>query len=89
MAFFSWIELTTFSRSMGVVCLPRAWLFAESWRWMLGRAIDELERVVAVMALSGTESSDATLEDSSGTSASLALLGRRRSKDQRGGKVWS
>jgi hypothetical protein len=29
MAFFSCIELTTFSRSMGVMCLPRA-LFTES-----------------------------------------------------------
>jgi len=49
--------------------------------------MDELERVVAVIALSAWESSEATLVDSSGRSASQ--VGRRRSKDQRGGNVKS
>lgn len=84
---FSCIELTTFSRSMGVMCLPRAWLFTESWRCRHGRDIEAVDRVVAVRALSGLESSEATLDDSSGSSWSL--LDRRRSKDQRGGKMWS
>lgn len=86
MVFFSCIELTTFSRSIGVMCLPRAWLLAESWRWRFGRE-DELERVVALVALSELESSEATLEESSGSSD--WLLDRGRSKDQRGGKMWS
>lgn len=87
MALFSWMELTTFSRSMGVQCFPRAWLLAESWRWRLGRDMGGCDRVVAAMALSGLESSEATLDDNSGRSASVAA--RRLSKDQRGGKVRS
>jgi hypothetical protein len=87
MAFFSWMELTTFSRSIGVVCLPRAWLLVESWRWQRGREMDELDCVVAVTALSETESSEPTLEESSGSSVSWCA--RRASNDQRGGNVES
>lgn len=62
MARFSCIELTTFSKSMGVMCLLRAWLLAESWRRKSGR--EEQLEVVA-----DTESSEATLVDSSGGSS--------------------
>lgn len=85
MAFFSWMEFTTFSRSMGAMCLPRAWLLTESWRRRSGRD-DELERVVAVRALSAVESSEAMLEESSGTSSTTALL---ESKDQREEAEWT
>jgi hypothetical protein len=68
--FFSWIELTTFSRPIGVMCLPRAWLVAESWRRRSGREAEvESDREVVVMAVSRLESSEATLLDSSGISA--------------------
>ena len=72
----------TFSRSMGVMCLPRAWLAAESCLRISGRE-EELDRDVDAMALSRVESSDATLEESSGTST--ALLDSWRPKDQPGG----
>ena len=85
MAFFSWIEFTTFSRSMGAMCLPRTWLLVESWRRRSGRD-DELERVVAVRAQSTAESSEAMLEESSGTSSTTALLA---SKDQGEGAEWT
>jgi hypothetical protein len=82
---FSWMEFTTFSRSMGAMCLPRAWLVAESWRRRSGRE-DELERVVAVRALSAVESSEAMLEESSGTSSRAAFLD---SNDHREGAEWT
>jgi hypothetical protein len=92
MARFSCIECTTFSRSMGVMCFPRAsraWLLAESWRRRSGR--DELDRSVAVRAPSKLESSEPTLVESSGTSAAAAaaaaslLMDSWRSNDHRGG----
>lgn len=63
MNFFSWIELTTFSSPMGVMCLLRGWLVAESWR---RRSVERSVREVVVMALSGLESSEATLVDRAG-----------------------
>lgn len=81
MNFFSCIELTTFSRPMGVMCLPRAWLVAESWRRRSGREAERSEREAEVIALSRLDSSEATLVESSGTSG--ALLDSRRPSDQR------
>jgi hypothetical protein len=67
--FFSWMLLTTFSRPMGVMWRPRALLVAESWRRRSGREAVESEREL-VMALSmRLESSEATLDESSGISA--------------------
>lgn len=87
MALFSCIELTTFSRSMGVMCLRWARLSVESVRRNPERDDDELERLAEIMALSICDSSEATLEDSSGIAVSL--FDRRRSNVQRGGIIWS
>lgn len=67
---------------MGVMCLPRAWLAAESCRRISGRD-EEFDLEVDAMALSRVESSEATLEERSGTSTTL--LDRSRPKDQPGG----
>jgi hypothetical protein len=84
---FSCIEFTTFSRSMGVMCLPRTWLVAESWRPNSGRK-EAADRVVAVMAPSEAicESSEPTLVDSSGISSEVASW---RLRDHMGGLIWS
>lgn len=88
-AFFSCIELTTFSRSMGVICLPRALLVAESWRRKSGREADESERCCdVVMGSMDIESSDATLVDNSGTSA-VVPAAICWSNDHCGGTTWS
>ena len=63
---------------MGVMCLPRAWLLTESWRRRSGRE-EQLEGVVAEL-----ESSEATLEDSSGGSSQ-----EERSTDQFEMAAWS
>jgi hypothetical protein len=71
MNFFSCIELTTFSRPIEVMCLPRAWLVAESWRRSSGRETERSDREAVVTALSRLESSEATLVESSGMSVAL------------------
>lgn len=87
MTFFSCIELTTFSRSIGVMCLPRAVLAVESWRRSSGRDDEESERCWLVVRGS-IESSDATLVDNSGTSGAapgaICWL-----NDHCGGTTWS
>ena len=88
MAFFSCIELTTFSRSIGVMCLPRALLLAESWRRRSGREAVESERCWLVVRGSMEESSEATLVDNSGTSA-VAPAAISWSNDHCGGTTWS
>jgi hypothetical protein len=86
MNLFSCIELTTFSRPIGVMCLPRAWLVAESCRRKSGREAEvESDREVVVMALSMLESSEATLDDNSGISAA----GNCRSNDHLGSTTLS
>lgn len=90
-SFFSLIEFTIFSRSIGVICfsLPRLRLSVESCRCIEGLTDvrSDLE-VLEVREASSFDDSESMLDESSGTTESFDNF---RVKDQRGEKTawWS
>lgn len=85
----SLIEMTIFSRSMGVMCFsrPLLLLLEESVRRSSGRASGMVVWRVADVSSVSSDTADSTLDESAGTGMSVVAAFGRAGNETRGGKV--